>query len=186
MISGRFFSELIAKGGEPSSVRVICEVRPHREAGAGLKFSVLLPQPPRCWHYRRVPLCLDCISERARKIFLVQSVGLVLCPGCWEACGCVLMFVSLNVKGSELITLDCALILIFKDFSEQLAFYSSCAFLKTVAMPSEGTRPRHSVMKTIVFLLLMPKARTQQGIKINHDPFTNQKWLSFGWVFLLS
>lgn len=96
------------------------------------------------------------------------------------------MFVNLNVKRSELTTLDCALILIFKDFSEQLAFYSSCAFLKAVVIPSEGTRPRHSVVKTIVFLLLMLKARTQQGIKINHDPFTNQKWLSFGWVFLLS
>lgn len=95
------------------------------------------------------------------------------------------MFFSLYLKGSELIILYCALILIFKDFSEQLAFYSSCAFLKAVVMPSEGTRPRHSVMKTIVFLLLMLKTRTQEGIKINHDPFTNQKWLSFGWVFLL-
>lgn len=95
------------------------------------------------------------------------------------------MFFSLYLKGPELITLYCALILIFKDFSEQLAFYSSCAFLKAVVMPSEGTRPRHSVVKTIVFLLLMLKTRTQEGIKINHDPFTNQKWLSFGWVFLL-
>lgn len=95
---------------------------------------------------------------------------------------------SLYLKGSELITLYCALILIFKDFSEQLTFYSSCMFLKAVVMPSEGTRPRHSVVKTIVFLLLMLKTRTQEVLDqswINHDPFTNQKWLSFGWVFLL-
>ena len=65
-----------------------------------------------------------------------------------------------------------------------LLFLISFASPKTVIISREGNRSPIKMGSFFFTLLLMLEAKAPQGMKINQEPFTNEKQLGFGFVVL--